>query len=203
MRTIYIIGAALCLFLQAGCGNNGEQYLAKHKEIVSQSLQQSNQDLLFGELNQEEQQLYTIIIEDGKKAIADVSKQVANAYATIAKSEQLIDEEKERIGEASKQLDEAARSLLDKLKDTKENQRIKQLHNAYLNRAELYDKALNKYKELLENKSRMYGLLESEKKLKVISTSVDEVNALNEELETCIKEFNAATETYNEIERQL
>ncbi|MEH6944526.1 YkyA family protein [Bacillus sp. JJ722] len=202
MKKYYMITVTLLTFTLTGCSNYGEKYLEQHKEIVSQVLQKSNQNELFGDLNVEEQQLYTIILEEGKDTINNVTKQMASAVSVISKGQKLIDEEKAKIVE-QKQLLNKSEETLKKLKDTKEDKQIKLLHETYIDRLDAYDKALTKYDELLCKKSRLYGSLQNGKELKAISASVDEVNALSKQVGKYVNEFNEATKAYNKTRNQL
>ncbi|WP_042349202.1 YkyA family protein [Bacillus massiliigorillae] len=202
MKKYYMIIVALVALTLTGCSNYGEKYLEQHKEIVSQVLKNTNQNVLFGELNVEEQQLYKIILDEGKDSIANVAKQMASAVSVVSKSQKMIDEEKVKIVEQKEQFNEIEKTLK-KLKDTKEDKRIKHLHETYLERMDAYEKVLNKYDELLSKKSGLYGLLQNGKQLKAISAAVDEVNTLSIDVEARVNEFNEATKAYNETLNNL
>lgn len=202
MKKYYMIIVAIFTFTLTGCSNYGEKYLEQHRAIVSQVLQKSNQNALFSDLNVEEQQLYTTILDGGKDTINNVAKQMASAVSVVSKGQKLIDEEKAKIVE-QKQLLKETEEMLKKLKDTKEDKKIKLLHETYIDRLDAYEKALNKYDELLSKKNGLYGLLQNGKELKAISTSVDEINELSKQVEQCVNEFNEATKAYNETRNEL
>lgn len=202
MKKYGIILAASIALILTGCSNYGEKYLEKHKEIVSNSIQQSEQKTLFGELNVEEQQLYQIILEEGKENVDNVSNQIAKAIAVISESQKMIDEEKARLLEQRNSFKETEK-MLQKLKDSEEDKKIKKLHDTFIKRMDVYEQALTKYEELLNKKKALYGFLQNNTPLKTISSLVDEVNALSAQVEKYVADFNQATKLYNDTSHTI
>lgn len=194
-RICIFLGTLTAIIMLVGCGTLSEKYVKQHQDIVSTALKQSKQEMLFKDLNIVEQDLYKIIVEEGKEDVSNVESQIEEAKKVISESKQIIDQEKDSITKVSNQLKEIEK-LLEKLK---EDNYAKKLHQTYLERQNIYEDTLDKYDYLLDLNNELYSSLLKGTDLKIISKMVDNINEVSKELSNLVQKFNEITKEYNKI----
>ncbi|WP_019241636.1 MULTISPECIES: YkyA family protein [Bacillus] len=199
MKKIYVLTVGIIFsLLLSGCSNYAEKYLERHEEIVNNALQQSKQQILFKELNKDEEDLFTIIMEEGRDNISNVTDKINQVLAVISDSKKLIDKEKSNVALVDNQLKDTEK-MLNKLKDNEQNNKIKNLHKTFMDRQAIYVKTLDKYDYLLDLEKELYSSLMKGSELKVVSNNIDVINEVGKEVTNLVKEFNEMTNQYNKI----
>lgn len=201
-KTLLVLLTWLTISLLVACSNDDSKYIEKHLQIISQATETSKQNVLFNELHVEEQQLYDKIIEGGKESNENVKTQMNNAISLINKSKEIVEYENNRLSTVTKQLQETDK-LLSKIRKNNKNSIALTLDRTYRERMKLYQKALHQYDNLLSKEQELYTFLQNGTDLKEVSQQVDRINTESKKVYEVIKKFNEATETYNQISKQI
>ncbi|MDZ5606202.1 YkyA family protein [Bacillus pseudomycoides] len=150
------------------------------------------------ELEIQEQELYTQIVQEGKEHNEAVIPKIEQAVANVNECEKVLKNEKDVLEKAQKETT-SVHNYIDKIEDKKLQKQAKKVEEVYKNRYEAFQKMNKSYKKSLITEKELYEKLkDKETKLKEISEKVKAVNTLNEETLKEKTKFNQYTKEYNE-----
>lgn len=196
---VAVVGA-LSVGLLSGCfGEKPEENLFTAFEAAAtqeKSLADGTKKL--EKLEQQGQELYSQILQEGKEHNEAVSKKIEQATANVDEREKVLKNSKEQLEKAQKETT-SVQSNIEKLEDKKLQKQAKTVEESYKSRYDAFQKMNENYTKALATEKELYEKLKvKETKLKEIGEKVKTVNGLNVEAQKAKEQFNKHTKEYND-----
>ncbi|PGS92033.1 YkyA family protein [Bacillus cereus] len=196
---VAVVGA-LSVGLLSGCfGEKPEENLFTAFEVAAtQEKSLADDTKKLEKLEQQGQELYSQILQEGKEHNEAVSKKIEQATANVDEREKVLKNEKEQLEKAQKETT-SVQSNIEKLEDKKLQKQAKTVEESYENRYDAFQKMNENYTKALATEKELYEKLKvKETKLKEIGEKVKTVNELNVEAQKAKEQFNKHTKEYND-----
>ncbi|TKI09979.1 hypothetical protein FC696_18100, partial [Bacillus wiedmannii] len=149
-------------------------------------------------LENEGQELYSQILQEGKDHNDAVMKKIEQATANVDDREKVLKTEKEMLEKAQKET-KSVQGNIEKLEDKKLQKQAKAVEESYKNRYDAFQKMNENYTKALATEKELYEKLKvKETKLKEIGEKVKAVNELTVEAQKSKEQFNNFTKEYND-----
>ncbi len=196
---VAVVGA-LSVGLLSGCfGEKPEENLfTAFEAAATQEKSLADDTKKLEKLEQQGQELYSQILQEGKEHNEAVSKKIEQATANVDEREKVLKNSKEQLEKAQKETT-SVQSNIEKLEDKKLQKQAKTVEESYKNRYDAFQKMNENYTKALATEKELYEKLKvKETKLKEIGEKVKTVNGLNVEAQKAKEQFNKYTKEYND-----
>ena len=196
---VAVVGA-LSVGLLSGCfGENPEENLfTAFEAAATQEKSLADDTKKLEKLEQQGQELYSQILQEGKEHNEAVSKKIEQATANVDDREKVLKNEKEMLEKAQKET-KSVQGNIEKLEDKKLQKQAKAVEESYKNRYDAFQKMNENYTKALATEKELYEKLKvKETKLKEIGEKVKAVNELTVEAQKSKEQFNNFTKEYND-----
>ncbi|PFL19050.1 hypothetical protein CN984_07585 [Bacillus cereus] len=196
---VAVVGA-LSVGLLSGCfGEKPEENLfTAFEAAATQEKSLADDTKKLEKLEQQGQELYSQILQEGKEHNEAVSKKIEQATANVDDREKVLKNEKEMLEKAQKET-KSVQGNIEKLEDKKLQKQAKAVEESYKNRYDAFQKMNENYTKALATEKELYEKLKvKETKLKEIGEKVKAVNELTVEAQKSKEQFNNFTKEYND-----
>mgnify|MGYP001160540949 FL=1 len=193
------------LLLLAGCaGQNASEKIYTHlEEAVQLEEDFEQQQEAITDLEREEQQIYSEIIELGMDEFDKIVNLSDQAIEIIEERRKLIDKEKESI-KKSEETFLQIEPLLNDLKEEKLQQKGETMFHVMQDRYASYDELHAAYLASLELEKELYEMLKDEDLEQ--ETLTEQINKINDSYKQVLEindEFNELTIEYNNLKKEF
>ncbi|AXI08949.1 hypothetical protein CUC15_08475 [Oceanobacillus zhaokaii] len=202
-----LIGIAMMLFivfLSACSGESTQVQIHNHlEEAVNLEEGFESQQESITELEMQEQEIYSQIIDLGMDEFDKIKELAKKATGIIDERTEKIKLEKESI-DASREEFNKTRPLIDELEDKELKQEANKMYEMMENRYDSYDKLHEAYTQSLEQEKELYSLLQQEDLEQ--ETLTEQINQINESYQKILdenKNFNKYTTEYNALKKEF
>ncbi|OAK31126.1 hypothetical protein A6283_20955 [Bacillus wiedmannii] len=196
---VAVVGA-LSVGLLTGClGEKPEENLyTAFETAATQEKSLVDEAKKLEKLENEGQELYSQILQEGKDHNDTVMKKIEQATANVDDREKVLKTEKEMLEKAQKET-KSVQGNIEKLEDKKLQKQAKAVGESYQNRYDAFQKMNENYTKALATEKELYEKLKvKETKLKEIGEKVKAVNELTVEAQKSKEQFNNFTKEYND-----
>jgi len=153
------------------------------------------------ELEDDEHQLYTDLIEQSFDDQETIEKYVEEAEQLIAERLQLVNQEKEHMKRSQEEFSQIE-PLINEVANEDTQASAKKMYEIMLKRYDIYDEWYEKYVERLDQEEVLYDLfLEEEFDLGKVNKQVETINQSYDEAQLILDEFSEQTKKYNEAKK--
>lgn len=194
------ISILLSLSLLSGCfGMAPEEELYRiFEDATRQEASMLKHAKILTELEQQNIQLYSRILNEGQSSNESVQPLIEQAIQEISKREQALNEERAIMQHVSEKIKEA-REPIKQIDDKKLHKQAQGVAVLYEQRVQRFMNMYDSYKQALTQEQKLYDMLRSDtEQIKSISDQVKEVNRLYADKQTHNQDFNELTRQYNE-----
>ncbi|WP_188454538.1 YkyA family protein [Virgibacillus oceani] len=200
-----VILAILCIILLSACtgaSTKDEIYDHLEKAVTLEDAFEKQQDSIV-ELEKEEQQLYSQIIDLGMDEFDKIKQLSKQAIESIEKRTDKIKLEKESI-DASKEEFQEIKELIADLEEDKVRKKANEMYDVMMNRYEAYEKLNNAYNNSLKLEKELYTMLQDkDMKQEKLTDHISNINESYQKVLDANDKFNASTTDYNALKKEF
>ncbi|UJL47800.1 YkyA family protein [Virgibacillus sp. NKC19-16] len=203
-KSIIILSISLSTIL-AGCsGESTEQQIHNHlEEAVSleEGFEQQQEEIT--ELEKQEQELYSQLIDLGTDEFDQIQEISQQAIDIVDQRSEKIELEKESIDASQEEFNQVS-DLIEDLEEEETKAKAEEMYNVMDNRYTAYDDLYTAYTESLELERELYTMLQQEDLEQ--ETLTDHINTINESYQQVLEaneQFNEYTVEYNALKQEF
>lgn len=197
------MGFMLCtsLLMITACGkantaNQIHQHLEETVKIES-DFEEQQQEIF--ELEKKDQEIYEEIISLDADAYDEIVSLSEEAIDLLEERTEFLKVEKESMSKSQDEFEEIE-SLLDKLNDQEQKNKMEALYDVMIERYQLYDDAYEHYMDSIEDTKELYNYFQKENYTeKELYSRIDQVNESYDTVTETYDSFNEKTHEFNEL----
>ncbi len=204
LRKITALLFALLLLLAACSGESAEEKIHTHlEETVTLEEDFKAQQTEITALEEQEQELYSQIIELGMDDFEEITKLSKKAQSIIDERADKINLEQESIHNAKEEF-ETIEELITNLEEEKVKTKGEEMYQTMMERYATYDELNDAYTASLDLEKELYGLLQQEDaERETLNEHIEKINASYETILDANEQFNELTVAYNDLKQEF
>lgn len=205
MRKLAIVffATGLLMFLSA-CGDSPSDKIYEHlEESVSLEKGFGEQQEPITELEQQEQELYSEIIDLKMDEFDKIKKLSQEALKLIDQRTEKLSLEKESIDQAKEEFLKTE-SFIAELEDDAAKKKATEMYDKMVERFDVYDKLYQNYEASIKLEKKLYETFQQEDvEQDELKTQLDAINESYEKILKGNDQFNETTEEFNDLKKEF
>ncbi|TQS75708.1 hypothetical protein DX933_05390 [Ornithinibacillus gellani] len=205
MRKLAIVffATGLLMFLSA-CGDSPSDKIYEHlEESVSLEKGFGEQQEPITELEQQEQELYSEIIDLKMDEFDKIKKLSQEALKLIDQRAEKLSLEKESIDQAKEEFLKTE-SFIAELEDDAAKKKATEMYDKMVERFDVYDKLYQNYEASIKLEKKLYETFQQEDvEQDELKTQLDAINESYEKILKGNDQFNETTEEFNDLKKEF
>ncbi|MBN6206068.1 YkyA family protein [Ralstonia pickettii] len=204
LRKISLSLFALILLLVACSGESAEEKIHTHlEEAVTLEEDFKAQQTEITALEEQEQELYSQIIQLGMEDFEEITKLSKEAQSIIDQRAEKINLEKESIHKAKEEF-QTIEELLADLEEETVKTKGEEMYQTMMERYATYDELNDAYTASLDLEKELYGLLQEEEvEREALNEHIEKINTSYETILAANEQFNELTVAYNDLKQEF
>lgn len=205
VRSLFFVLLGILFIVLTGCSSQStEEQIHNHlEEAVALEEEFENQQSVITDLESQEQEIYSQIIDLGMDDIEQIKELSSEALSIIDEREEKIELEKESIESSQKEFSNID-DLISKIEDADLKEKAEKMYEVMDNRYSVYAELNEAYLTSLEKERKLYTMLEQEDlEQKELTNHINSINETYEQVLDLNEQFNNYTVEYNALKKEF
>ncbi|WP_087973076.1 YkyA family protein [Oceanobacillus rekensis] len=205
VRNLFFIISSILLVVITGCSSQStEEQIHNHlEEAVLLEEEFENQQSAITDLETQEQEIYSKIIDLGIDDFEQITELSNEALSIIDQRAEKIELEKESI-ESSQDEFINIEDLISNLEDTVVKEKAEKMYDVMNNRYSVYSELNEAYMTSLEKERELYNMLQQENiEQEELTNQINSINESYEQVLNLNEQFNNHTVEYNALKKEF
>lgn len=205
VRSLFFVLLGILFIVLTGCSSQStEEQIHNHlEEAVALEEEFENQQSVITDLESQEQEIYSQIIDLGMDDIEQIKELSSEALSIIDEREEKIELEKESIESSQKEFSNID-DLISKIEDADLKEKAEKMYEVMDNRYSVYAELNEAYLTSLEKERKLYTMLEKENlEQKELTNHINSINETYEQVLDLNEQFNNYTVEYNALKKEF
>lgn len=204
LRKVSFLLIAFIFILSACSGESAEEKIHTHlEEAVTLEEDFKAQQSEITALEEQEQELYSQIIQLGMEDFEEITKLSQEAQTIVSERAEKINIEQESIHKAKEEF-QSIEELIADLEEESVKSKGEEMYQTMMDRYGTYDELNEAYTTSLDLEKKLYEMLQQkEVEREALNEHIEKINASYETILTANEQFNELTVAYNDLKQEF